>query len=79
MTTPPLLSDEDVKQAAEWFCPSLPDMPLAGERRDVQRSFRAGASFARSTYENDRAALLAEIERLKEMVPRVCRSATVLE
>ncbi len=46
-----LLTDEEIKWAAEGFCPSLPDMPFAGERRDVQQSFRAGARFASSIYE----------------------------
>jgi hypothetical protein len=70
MTTRPLLTDEEIAGGAEVFCPPLPDMPLAGERRDVQQSFRSGARFARAIYETDREKLLAKIERLEGMVPK---------
>lgn len=72
-----MLTDDEIKWAAEGFCPSLPDMPLAGERRDVQQSFRAGARFARDRYEarlaedaKVRAQLVASLQNL---VAAICK------
>ncbi len=76
-----MLTDDEIKWAAEGFCPSLPDMPLAGERRDVQQSFRAGARFARDRYEarlaedaKVRAQLFHALDNLYAMVNGECPS-----
>lgn len=57
----PLLSDEEIREAAGIFARQFGLLPGG----NVAMDFSSGARFARSIYEADRAKLLDEIEVLK--------------